>query len=42
MAKTVEVQAGFRLGDEPDELTVCLMVPKVRIRIVNDRLSDGM
>lgn len=29
MAKTVEVQAGFRLGDEPDELTVCLMVPKV-------------
>lgn len=29
LAKTVEVQAGFRLGDEPDKLTVCLMMPKV-------------
>ena len=29
LAKTVNVHASFRLGDEPDELRVCLMVSKV-------------
>lgn len=29
LAKTVEAHASFRLGGEPGELRVCLMLPKV-------------